>query len=361
MRLIVMLMALILPLPALAQPLRAMIAPYAATHDFSGTILVTERGRRLYSGSFGLADRAFAVPATLDTRYRIASVTKLFTAALVLQLRDEGKLDVTKAIDAYLPDYPGEGASRITLHQLLDHTSGIAQFDTIGSYQEAFAAGIAQYQRPMTLAALIAHCCSGKLTATPGTAFVYNNADYLVLAAILERVTGRSYEALLRERILVPLRLAGTGLLHWDAIVPRLAPTYFFRDDSKTLIADMPVYFDNWSAAGAMYSTAPDLARFADALYGGELVSPASLDLLLAPGLDDYGYGLWSYAITRGGRIYHVAKRPGSIMGANAVLYRLRERGLTIVLLANTNRADLDIFAQKIANVFIGEPPSRRK
>jgi CubicO group peptidase (beta-lactamase class C family) len=137
--------------------------------------------------------------------------------------------------------------------------------------------------------------------------------------------------------------------------VPRLAPTYFWRDDQNRLIADMPVYWENWDASGALYSTAGDLARFADALYCGRLVRPELLARLLRPGLDDYGYGLWSYSFTRGGRTWRVAKRPGSIMGANAVLYRLLDRGVTIALLANTNRTDLDAFAQRIANRLVDQ------
>ena len=102
-----------------------------------------------------------------------------------------------------------------------------------------------------------------------------------------------------------------------------------------------------------MYSTAGDLARFADALFGGRLLRPDMLDRMLAPGLDDYGYGLWSYSFTRGGRSWRVAKRPGRIMGANAVLYRLLDTDANIILLANTNRADLDVFAQRIADALV--------
>lgn len=345
------------PAPAQARPAPALdsaIAALARQNDYSGVILVTERGRVRYSRAFGPADRAFAVPATPATRYRIGSVTKLFTAVLILQLVQEGRLDLHAPLRRALPDFPGEGADRVEIHQLLNHTSGLAQWDRVSSYQQAFADGLEQYQRPLAPDALLRRCCSGPLARQPGTAFDYNNADYFVLGQIVERVTGRSFEAALTERILAPLGLRSTGMLHWDAIVPRLAPTYFWRDDRHVLVADMPVYFENWYAAGGMYSTAADLSAFADALYGGHLLRPDSLALLLTPGLDDYGYGLWSYAFTRAGRSWRVAKRPGSVMGANAVLYRLLDRDSNIVLLANTNRADLDTFAQRIAEALIG-------
>ena len=343
--------------PAQARPTPALdsaIAALARQNDYSGVILVTERGRVRYSRAFGPADRAFAVPATPDTRYRIGSVTKLFTAVLILQLAQEGRLDLHAPLRRALPDFPGEGADRVEIHQLLNHTSGLAQWDRVSSYQQAFADGIEQYQRPLAPDALLRRCCSGPLARPPGAAVDYNKADYVVLGQIVERLTGRSFETALTERILAPLGLRSTGMLHWDTIVPRLAPTYFWRDDRHVLVPDMPVYFENWYAAGGMYSTAADLSAFADALYGGRLLRPDSLELLLTPGLDDYGYGLWSYAFTRAGRSWRVAKRPGSVMGANAVLYRLLDRDANIVLLANTNRADLDAFAQRIAEALIG-------
>ena len=343
------------PTPALTQcrNLESFAEAFAREHDFSGTILVEENGTRKYGKSFGVADRAFNVPTDSSTRYRIASITKLFTSVLILQLRDEGKLDLNGNIKKYLPDYSGEGGDAITVHHLLNHTSGLPQFDNVSSYQDAFANGVAQYQKPLSAEALLNACCSGKLVEKPGARFNYNNADYFVLGRIIERLDGKTYEEALTERILRPLGLKDTGMLHWDAILERLAPTYFFRDDTKTLVNDMPVYYENWYAAAGMYSTVADLLIFADALYGGRLTKPESLEKLLTPGLDDYGYGLWSYSFTRDGKKYKVAKRPGSVMGANGVLYRLIDRNATIVLLSNTNRTDLDVFAQKIADVLV--------
>jgi D-alanyl-D-alanine carboxypeptidase len=345
------------PDPSLARaqrpPLGPAIGALARDSGLSGTILVAEHGRTLYRGSFGLADRAFAVPAAAATRFKVASITKLFTATLILQLHDQGKLELEAGAEAYLPELRGAPAGAVTVHQLLNHTSGLAQWDSVGSYQEAFARGVDRYQRPLAAADLIRLCCLGPLAAAPGARFDYNNADYFLLGRIVERLTGGSYEAALSERLLRPLGMADTGMLHWDAIVERLAPTYFHRDDTGALIRDMPVYYENWYAAAGMYSTAADLRLFADALFGGKLLEPATLARLLRPGLDDYGYGLWSYEVERGGRRHRVAKRPGRSMGANAVLYRLLDRGTTIVILANSNRADLDRFAQRIADLLL--------
>jgi D-alanyl-D-alanine carboxypeptidase len=343
------------PEPAAAQPggpgLAAMIGDYAREHGFNGTILVQDSGGVRYHGSFGVAERAFGVPADTTTLYRVASITKLFTSTLVLQLHQEGRLHVDSTISAYLPGYPGEGADRVTLHQLLNHTSGIENFDRERSFQEAVENGLERYQKPHTTDALLARCCSGRLTSEPGSAFAYNNADYIVLGKIIERVAGKPYEQVLEERILRPLGLRETGMLRQDTVMSRLAPTYFYPDDTGRPINDLPMYPQNWYAGGAMYSTSTDLLAFAEALFGGgRLLRPEALARMLAPGQDEYGYGLWSYSFQRNGTRHRVAKRPGSIMGANAVLYRLLDRGATIILLANTNRADLDEFAQRIAN-----------
>jgi D-alanyl-D-alanine carboxypeptidase len=351
-----------LPLTMSAEPLteaaQSFIDRFAHDHDFSGTILVQEGATKVYDRSFGLADRAFKVPATATTRYRIASITKLFTSVLILQLRDEARIDLGSPIKKYLPDYRGEGGDKITIHHLLNHTSGLPQYDNVSGYKEAFNNGVEQYQKPLSSETLLKRCCSGTLADKPGTKFNYNNADYFVLGRIIEQLDGKSYENALTDRILRPLGLMDTGLLHWDTIIERLAPTYFFRDDTKTLVNDMPVYYENWYAAGGMYGTAPDLLKFADALYGGRLIKAESLEKLLTPGMDEYGYGLWSYSFTREGKKYKVAKRPGSVMGANCVLYRILDRNTTIVILANTNRTDLDVFAQKIADTLVKYTPA---
>ncbi|HEU4556456.1 MAG TPA: serine hydrolase domain-containing protein [Longimicrobium sp.] len=338
-----------------APGLDSLITAYAREHGFNGTVLVQDGGRIRLHRSFGLAERAFRTPADTATRYRVASITKLFTSVLVLQLVQEGKLALQTPIHAYLPDYPGAGADRITIHQLLNHTSGIANFDReVTSFQQAIENGIEQYQKPHTTDALLRRCCSGPLVSQPGAAFSYNNSDYIVLGKIIERVTGKRFGEVLSERILRPLGLRNTGMLRQDTVMEGLASTYFFRDDTRTLINDLPVYIENWYAAGGMYSTTSDLLTFANALFGSErLLNTQMRGRLLAPGLDDYGYGLWSYTFRRNGREYRVAKRPGSIMGANAVLYRLADFDTTIVLLANTNQADLDVFAQRIANHFV--------
>lgn len=334
--------------PAQAAVPADFIAQYAKERRFSGTVLAQEHGKPVFRQSFGLADIAFDVPNTPDTVYRIASITKAYTAVLVLQLAEQGRLDLHKTIRDYLPDYAGSGG-KASLHQLLNHTSGLPNFDQVKDLQTALTQGIPAYQKPATSAQLLANFCSGERVAEPGTVFDYNNCDYIVLGRILEAVSGKRYEQLLAERVLQPLGLKHTGLARQGVIVPRLARTYMYREDLGALADDLPVYAENWYAAGSLYASADDVLAFANALFGGKLLKPASLALMTTPGLDDYGYGVWSYEMTIGGRKQRIVKRPGRIMGAQAQLFRMVDADITLVLLANTDAVDLDEFAAEIA------------
>jgi D-alanyl-D-alanine carboxypeptidase len=338
---------------AQAQTLENTIRNYGSEHGFNGTILVQHNDKKIYQQSFGAANRTFNIPIENETRFKIASITKTFTAVLILQLYEQGKIDLNAPIKAYLPDYTGEGAGRVTIHHLLNHTSGIRNIDTIKSYEEAVKNGIEVYQLPHTSADLLARYCSGKLVHEVGKTFDYNNADYIVLGKIIEKIIGKTYDEALKERILNPLGMTDSGMLYQQDVIRNLASTYWKIDDTKPLINDLPVYFENWYAAGGMYSTTADLLKFSNALYGGRLLKPETLNLMLKAGLDNYGYGLWIDSIEIGGRKYRVAHRPGSIMGANVVLLRYLDADLTIIVLSNTNATDIDAFSFLIGRTVI--------
>ena len=301
-----------------------------------------------------MANIPFKVPNTNQTKYKIASITKAFTSVLILQLQEQGKIDLNKTIGAYLPDYAGEGADKVTLHQLLNHTSGLANFDVVTDVETAIKSGIPVYQTPYTSDQLLAKFCSGKLRNVPGKVFDYNNADYIVLGKIIERMYGATYEQVLRDKILRPLRMESTGVLHQSSIIEGLADTYFFRDDLKAMVNDLPVYPENWYAAGAIYSTVTDVLTFSRALFGSKLLKKETLALMVKPGLDDYGYGVWSYDTKIGGKPHRVVKRPGQIMGAQSQLYHFLDEDITIIILSNTGTTNLDELVAEIGKRVVG-------
>jgi CubicO group peptidase (beta-lactamase class C family) len=346
------------PVQAEDAALGKFIAAYAPAHKFNGAIAVVVDSKPAYRGAFGTCERAFAIPCAPDGRFWIASVTKAFTATLALMLVEGKKLSLDATIRSYLPHFQGEGGDRITIHQLLNHTSGLPNPDTtIGSAQAALAHGMAWYQLPATPDELIARFYTGPLRDQPGKSFSYNNGDYIILGRIIEKVTGQTFDQVLAARILTPLGMKDTGMLHQDEIVARLAPAYFGMSDR--LVNDMPVYPENWFAAGGMYSTVDDLQRFAAALYGGRLLARPSLNAMLTPGLDGYGLGVWIGARTFGGKSYRDINRPGSIMGANASFYHFdgNGRAIDITILSNTDQTNMDTFSRDIGRELLGNPP----
>lgn len=137
-------------------------------------------------------------------------------------------------------------------------------------------------------------------------------------------------------------------------MIDRLANTYFQRDDSKVLTNDLPVYMNNWYAAGAMYSTVDDVLKFANALFNGKLLKQETLGKMFTSGLGEYGYGVWVYKDYEiNSQMFTIIKRPGSIMGAQAMLFHILEDNSTIVILSNTDKVGLDEFAAKIAQRII--------
>ncbi|WP_171012641.1 MULTISPECIES: serine hydrolase domain-containing protein [unclassified Sphingomonas] len=349
-----------LPRPKAGQSPGEFIAGYAAEHGFSGTILVQKGGRVVFERSFGLANRAHNVPNANRTLYWAASITKLFTSTLILQLAEQQRLDLDRTIGAYLPEYRGEAATKVTVRQLLNHTSGLRNIDAIPNIEDERQAIRAQtedavrharlplYQTPYSSDDLLRKFCSDPLVGEPGKVFDYNSADYIILGKIIEQAYGKPFGAVLGERILIPLQMRYSGLMRHEDVVPNLADAYSPGADRHALQHDMPVYPENWYAAGALYSSVGDLLRFSNALFGGRLIGRPMLDQMTTPGLDRYGLGLWVYDTKAGGTTHRVAKRPGHIMGTQSQLYRFLDSDLTVIILSNAGTTDLDAFVAVI-------------
>jgi D-alanyl-D-alanine carboxypeptidase len=350
---ILLLLALLIPGVA-----RAAEDPVDATetllrsHDFSGIVRVTRHGETLFHRAYGKSNIEAGVDVALDTPFRIASISKLFTATLVARLVELGTIDYDATIHTYLPDYAGEGGPLVTVQHLLTNTSGIANAETVGSFEQAIVEGIPLFQLPATPAQIVQRYASGKLVHRPGTHFDYNNADYFILGRIIERVTGESFGAALKRLVLEPAGLTGTGMMDWRSLTPVVATGYLRFERDEAYIHELPVYHENWDAAGGLYSTSADLAHFSDALFAGGIVRSASLARILTVAKDEYAQGLWVAPIKVRGKTDRVAHRPGQIMGANTMLLRYIDDGLTVIMLSNTNTTPMDETAFEIARTF---------
>lgn len=327
---------------------------FAARGEHSGVVLVAREGRVVYQAAFGEADRELHVANTVDTRFRIASTTKQFTAALVLRLVEEGSLRLDAPIVTYLADYPRPQGERVTLRHLLTHTGGLPDYPRLAGFYEREAA------RAHTPAELLALFDTLPLAYEPGARWAYSNSDYVVLGAIVERVTGKPYAVALRERLLLPLGLAETAFDEPLEIVERRARGYV-RGDSGLLNAP---YIDASTvyAAGMLRSTAGDLLRWAEALRAGRVFRDgATLALMTTPHVETgtplggYGFGVFAGDQQLGGRAVRVIQHGGTINGFTTGYWRMPAEGAVVVVLDNTMSPATPALTRALAEALFAE------
>jgi len=315
----------------------ALMKSHAAQGRFSGSVLVADHGRVIYRKGFGWANAEWKIPNTPDTKFRIGSVTKQFTAMLVMQLVEAGKLRLDGAIGDYLPEYPAGPGRAITIHQLLTHTSGLHNYVALPRFYPELSR---DPYRPVDLLPLFD---SLPLDFEPGSQWRYSNSGYITLGVILERVSGKAYDVALRERVLQPLGLKDTGYDWNRAVLGNRADGYRrgFDGDEHADYLDISVAY----SAGGMYSTVEDLYRWDQALAARKLLSPASYARYLAPQFQirpgtEYGYG-WLYTrVERGpGRDSVMSVRHnGGINGFQSCNFMVPEDGVAIIWLDNTSQ-----------------------
>jgi CubicO group peptidase (beta-lactamase class C family) len=311
--------------------------------------MVARNGEKVFSGAFGMANFQFNVPNKIDTRFKICSITKLFTSVLILKLYDEGKIDLNETIGAYLPDYKGEGVNQISIFQLLTSTSGLE----INEGQENGSGESPMYFDYYSIDEIINKFCSGKLINIPGEKWNYNNADYIILGKIVEKITKKSFEEVLSDYILIPLSMTNSGMDENCRVIDKLASVYQYNQITNLVNNDPHYYIENYYAAGAMYSNIEDLLKFSNALFGGNLLKHSSLEKLITPYRSSYGFGLWINERQVNNSKVLIAERQGSIWGATTRLLYLPDTAITIILLTNLDRTSLDDFQLEILKQLI--------
>ncbi len=263
---------------------------------FAGVVLIARGESPLFAEGFGLADRERNLRWTPGTVSDIGSITKQFTAAAILKLEEEGRLHVTDPISRYFLDVPADKAA-IALHQLLTHSSGLTDPDDVDDYD------------PVPLADYLRKVFARPLRFTPGAGYSYENANFSLLGAIIEKLSGESYESFVRERLFLPNGMYETGykLPLWGE--GRLAKGYLSGKLWGTIL-ERPMAADgpHWAlrANGGIHMTAYDMLRWARALLAGRVLTPESMKKLWAPHVSEgggtsYGYG-WSIATAPDGK-----------------------------------------------------------
>ncbi len=320
---------------------------------FNGSVLVAENGKVIYKKGFGFANMEWNNPNTLDTKFRIASIVKQFTATLILQLVEQGKIKLDGKITDYLPDYRKDTGERVTIHHLLNHTSGIPDFPGVPGFGSIS-------RNPQQVPDFVKKFASGDLEFEPGTKYAYNNSAYFILGAIIEKLTGKTYEQVLKEKIFDPLGMKNTGYDHHKTVLSKRASGY-----EKTLSGYINAPYLDMSitySVGGLYSTVEDLYLWDRALYTDKILSAKSKELMFKPNLENYGYGFNIEKVILGETkqtvpvIYHT----GLLDGFGTVIFRLVKDQHLIVLLDNTSqwRSNGEL-RTAITNILYDQPYNR--
>lgn len=329
-----------------------------ALENFSGSILIARDSTILIEKSIGMANYEFLIPNSSNTKFRIASLSKAFAAALVLQQVEKGRIKLDGKISDYLPYYPQKTGKIITIHQLLTHSSGLVHYEGIKDFYPKYGQQQFYYKDYLKL------FWDLPLLFEPGTSHSYSSLGYFVLGAILQEVTGKTYQTLLKENILTPLSLSNTGVDIQTNILPNRASGY----TSKDYTLYNAIYYDmsKSMATGDLYSTPKDLLAWSLALNTNSVLSEKYRKLLFSPYINGYAYA-WSIkrytstdknnnSNTEGKKKEDIicATHSGTTRGFESYLNKFLNYGYTIVILSNISGIKVSKINDEITKIIIG-------
>ena len=295
----------------------------AATGEFSGSVLVARDGEVLLDQGYGLANREWNIANDGETRFRLGSVTKQFTAVAIMILNERGLVDLDAPVKTWLTDAPAAWDG-VTVRHLLSHTSGIPNFTDFPDYEGSRT-------QAATIDGLISRFRDRPLEFQPGENWDYSNSGYILLTAIVEKASGQSYAAFVTETLFQPLGMTDSGYDSHRAIIPHRASGYVPTGNgfAHADYLDMSIP----QGAGALYSTTRDLLKWEQGLFGGRLLQPQSLALLTTPVRNNYAFGLGVTESNGDRTISH----SGGIEGFNTYMAYDPARRMTVIVLGNLN------------------------
>ncbi|GAA3408004.1 serine hydrolase domain-containing protein [Paenibacillus hodogayensis] len=303
-----------------SEPWKQEVDLYLQQNGFNGTVLIAREGEVLFSSGYGKETES--TTNSEQTVFRLMSMSKPFTATAIMQLEEQNRLELTDTLDQYVPDFLN--GDQITIHHLLSHSSGIPR-----DFPRVLNA---------TLQQTVDSIKSRSLDFTPGTQYNYSNSGYVVLASIIQTVSGQSYEQYMQDHLFGPLGMthSGESLLPTDTM-PHKAAGYRKNSAGTALIA--APFFVTQSGGGSLYSTVGDLLLWDRALYGNTVLQQSSIAKMFTPNLGNYGYG-WSIRPKRGNVVVH----NGSGNGFSTFIYRNLDSETLVVVLSNVT----DVAAEQI-------------
>ncbi len=333
------------------QKLSQIMTAYHDYNMFDGSVLVAENGKIIYKESFGLANREWNIPNTTDTKFMIGSISKPITATLMLILVQKGLVSLDKTIVDYLPEFKNKPAAKVTIRQLLSHTSGIPNYDVIKDFFPRISRQ--SFSREDYLKIYI----DSALSFLPGTSYMYSSWGYFTLGYIIEKVTGKSYEQAMKEEIFSKIKMDNSGsYLHTQIVLKRASGYDYgfgnyisadFRDQSNTM------------GTGDIYTTVEDLFKFHMAITNNSLLNKELTQEMFTPGIRParYGYGWFNqnFRYTTTDSVlanYHL----GSTEGFISFMIRIPETNSMAVILCNSAPTDFFGIIKNLLKVLYNKP-----
>lgn len=335
------------------EKLSEVMATYHNYNMFDGAVLVAENGKIVYQGAFGLANREWNIPNTTDTKFMIGSVSKSLTATLMLIQVQKGLIDLNKTVSDYLPEFKTKPAAKVTIKQLLSHTSGIPNYDIIKDFFPRISRQNFKREDYVKVYA------DSTLAFEPGSRYAYSSWGYFTLGYIMEKVTGKSYSQLMKEDIFDKALMNNSGSYQHLQIVPKRATGYDysfggftsadFRDQSNTM------------GTGDLYSTVEDLFKFHLAISNNTLLNKQLTDEMLTPGMRParYGYGWFNqnFKYTSVDSItanFHLGMTEGFI----SFMLRIPSTNSFTVILCNSSPTDFFGITKNLIKILYNKPVS---
>ena len=337
---------------SLANKLDQVTTQFAQYNKFGGVVLVSKGDKIIYQKSFGQANQSWQQANTLDTRFQIGSVTKSFTALLVLQQVAQGKIELNQTIDHYFPDYPKEVAQKITVHHLLSHTSGMPHYRAFKNYRKTLLP--LEYSKQ----AYVDKFKNKPLRFEPGKRFGYSSFGYYLLGIILEKVTQKTYNQLLQENIFNPAQMTHSSMD--DGFIKTKQATAYRYNFNQGKYAHAEYRHPSTSySTGGIFSTARDLFRFQRHLLQGKLLPSKYQQLLFKVNKAPYGYGWLIYEFKDSqGKTTKMIHHNGAVSGYTANLRLFPKQGYSIVILSNTRGYKSGYLPVYITRVLYGKEVS---
>ncbi len=326
-----------------------VVEPYANSYLFSGTVLVARNGTVIFKKAYGNANVQQNEKNLVNTPFLVGSITKPIIAALVLKLAEEGKLKLDETIGTYLTELPADKASKITVHHLLGHRSGLQNYFQI----EGWTSG--GFNKNMSDDEFFGVIANMQLLFEPGSRYFYSNAGYYLLGEIIEKVTGKSYKEAIREYFLQPLEMTNTGIAGDlnDGIA--IARDYVLEPGGYKDQEDLNMNL--FKAAGDIYSTVDDIFKWEQALYSNELLSDESKSKLFNPE-NQYSWDFESVKFAGLDSALNTVSSNGQIEGYSSMITRFVDDRSTVIILSNSGMGFLlkKKMADEIARVAFDLP-----